>query len=149
MWQRFTERARRTVFIAQERASERNSFLVLPHDLAVGALKAEGSVCEKILDRAGLNVTEFLSTVSKIVSEPGKPGISGQAGLSDSSKEAFDAGVQEAKKLGVNEITSEHLFIGALRASPEIQEILKAKGLAVDDLRQKLIELLDEAKPEP
>jgi ATP-dependent Clp protease ATP-binding subunit ClpA len=149
MWHKFTESAKDTVLKAHECASERKSFLVLPHDLAVGAVKAEGSVCKELLERAGMDVTEFLQEVSEVASEPGKPGVFGQVGLSDSSKEAFDAGVQEAKKLGVKEITSEHIFIGALRASPEIQEILKAKGLVVDDLRQKLIELLDEPKPRP
>lgn len=149
MWQRFTERARKTVFIAHECASARKTFLILPHDLAVGALNAEGSVCKELLERVGLDVDEFLDSISNLISDPGKPGILGQVGLSDVSKEAIAAAKEEAKRLGVNEITSEHLFLGAIRVSLEIQENLKAKGLVVDDLRRKLIELLDETRPRP
>lgn len=149
MWQRFTERARKAVFIAHEQVTKRKTFLVLPHDLAVGALNAEGSVCKELLERAGLDVAEFLHAVSKIPSDPGKPGILGTVGLSDTGKAAIEAAKEEAKRLGVDYISSEHILLGALRVSPEIQEILRTKGLVVDDLRQKLVELLDEPKSIP
>lgn len=149
MWHRFTERARQTVFAAHELATARNDFLVCPEDLVIGALKADRTACRNMLEKAGIPPDDFIAAVSAIERESGKPGFMGQVGLSDSGKKAVEYGMEESKRLASSELTSEHLFLGAIRVSPEIQEILKEKGLVVNDLRQNLIELLDEPETRP
>lgn len=149
MWHRFTERARQTVFAAHELATARNDYLVGPEDLVIGALRADRTECGKMLQKAGLAEDDFIAAVSAIERESGKPGFMGQVGLSDLGKKAVEYGMEESKRLISNELTPEHLFLGAIRVSPGIQEILKEKGLVVNDLRQKLIEILDEPEIRP
>jgi hypothetical protein len=121
MWQRFTERARRVVFFAQEEAARLGENYVGTEHLLLGLVRENDNVAARILEgRLGISLSSIRQETEKQVTRG--PGNLGQAGtraaggqLTPRAKRMVDLAYEEARNLSNNYIGTEHLLLGLIR----------------------------------
>jgi len=134
MWQRFTERARKVVFYAQEEAGNRGDNNVNVVHMLLGLLREDDSVAALIL--LGMNVN--LMSLRRSAEAAAPFNYSGKAGqdrqLTVGGKRLIDFAYHAATELGNNYIGTEHLLLGILRldTEPKAAQILRAAGVTLD-----------------
>lgn len=146
MWQRFTERARRLVFFAQEEAARLGENFVGTEHLLLGMCRDEDHVAARLLER--MNIP--LSAIRVVVSEQAARG-DGHSGqdmqLSPEAKTAIDMAYAEAKLLDNNYIGTEHILLGMLHENTGMAgRILGAMGVTLELMRDMLKTLQSEGK---
>src|SRR5881628_1491668 len=114
MWQRFTERARRVVFFAQEEAGRLGENYVGTEHLLLGLVRENDSVAARILERLGVPLGRIRSDIERQVTRG--HGNSGQdMQLTPRAKRVIDLSYEEARQLNNNYIGTEHLLLGLIR----------------------------------
>ena len=154
MWQRFTERARRTVFFAQEEAGRRGQNFVAPEHLLLGLVREDGTVAAKLLTLQNISLESVREKI-----DPGLTQSERRLGqdmqLTPDAKRTIDLAYDEAKQLGNAWIGTEHLLLGLIRQSEtEAGRILAERGAELEKTRELLRQLQandssDEAPPKP
>ena len=143
MFERFTDRARRVLVLAQEeaRALEHN-FLGTEH-LLLGLISEGEGVGAKALRELGTDYDKLKAAITVVIT-PGAPGTaSGAPPFTPRSKKVLELALAEALGLGHNYIGTEHLLLGMIReASGVAAQVLVAEGLELTKVRSKVIELL-------
>src|SRR5579864_3654314 len=120
MWQRFTERARRAVFFAQEEAGRLGEQYVSTEHLLLGLVREHDSVAARVLERMGVSLDHIRSEIERQVTRgDGKLGQDMQ--LTPRSKRVIDLAYDESRQLSTSYIGTEHLLLGMIR---------EAEGLA-------------------
>src|SRR5947207_11629200 len=114
MWQRFTERARRVVFFAQEEAARLGENYVGTEHLLLGLLRENDSVAARILDHLGIALGQVRASVEKQVT-PGHGNLGQDMQLTPRAKRVIDLAYEEARQLNNNYIGTEHLLLGLIR----------------------------------
>jgi Clp amino terminal domain, pathogenicity island component len=111
IWQRFTERARRVVFFAQEEAARLGENTVGTEHLLLGLARENDSVAARVLDRLGISAASVRGAVLKRVTRgPGNLGQDMQ--LTPRAKRVIDLAYEQARQLNNNYIGTEHLLLG-------------------------------------
>src|SRR5213596_3489170 len=114
MWQRFTERARRVVFFAQEEAARLGENYVGTEHLLLGMVRENDSVAARILDRLGVPLGRIRSDIEKQVTR-GHGNVGQDMQLTPRAKRVIDLAYEEARQLNNNYIGTEHLLLGLIR----------------------------------
>ncbi len=146
MWQRFTERARRVVFFAQEEAGKLGESTVGTEHLLLGLMRDSDSLAMRVLDNMGISSNMIRSEAAKRVKKrEGKLGHDMQ--LSQRSKRVIDLAYDEARALMNNYIGTEHLLLGLVRESEGIAaQILSDAGAEITKMRAVIVSLQDSKK---
>jgi ATP-dependent Clp protease ATP-binding subunit ClpA len=138
MFERFTERARKVVMLAQDEARHFNHDFIGTEHILLGLVKEEGAAARTL---ASLGVT--LDAVRKQVVEIvgyGEPSPSSQAPFTPRSKHVLELALREALQLGHNYVGTEHLLLGLVRQNDGVAaRILSNLGLDADGVRRALI----------
>lgn len=114
MWQRFTLRAQRVVFFAQEEATHLGKAYVSTVHLLLGLVRENDTVASTVLDRLGTSSGRVRSEVERYVTRGNAhPGQEMQ--LTSRAKRVFDIAYDEARLLGNTYIGTEHLLLGLIR----------------------------------
>jgi ornithine carbamoyltransferase len=114
MWQRFTERARRIVFFAQEEAMRLGEQYVSTEHLLLGMLRENDSAAARVLDRMGVSLGGIRSEIERqVVPRDGQ--VSSEMKLTPRGKRVIDLAYDEARQLSNNYIGTEHLLLGLIR----------------------------------
>jgi Clp amino terminal domain, pathogenicity island component/ClpX C4-type zinc finger len=113
-WQRFTERARRIVFFAQEEAARLGENSVGPEHLLLGLVRENDSVAARILERLGVPLGRIRSDIERQVTR-GHGNLGQDMQLTRSGKRVIDLAYDEARQLNNNYIGTEHLLLGLIR----------------------------------
>src|SRR6266566_2826299 len=143
MWQRFTERARRLVFFAQEEAGRLGENYVSTEHLLLGMLRENDSVAASILDRLGVSLGRIRSEVERQVTR-GDGRLGQDMQLTPRAKRVIDMAYDEARTLSNNYIGTEHLLLGLIREGEGLAgRILNKLGLAIDSARKEVMRLQD------
>src|SRR4051812_22845082 len=116
MWQRFTERARKVVFYAQEEAQKHSHGFVQAEHLLLGCLRDEDAASVKVLNILGVSVQELRREVESRL-PPGGANRKDRMTLTPRAKYVIDLAYQEARQLGNNYIGTEHLLLGIARCN--------------------------------
>ena len=143
MWQRFTERARKAVFYAQEEAGKWNQNQVSPEHLLLGLVREEDSMAARILDHLGVKLEDVRKGVQSRL-QPGedKEGEGKDLQLTPAAKQVIDFAYDEAKRLKDNYIGGEHLLLGILREKARIaSETLMELGVTPEGVCEQLEEI--------
>lgn len=145
MWQRFTERARRVVFSAQEEAGRMGEMYVSTEHLLLGLIREKDSFAVRTLAR--LNVS--LDLVRKEVESQSKQGDVNATGkdmmLSPRAKRVIDLAYDESRQMGSNFIGTEHLLLGLIREADDLAgRVLTGLGVELDRARSEVILLQDQ-----
>jgi hypothetical protein len=140
VWQRFTERARRVVFFAQEETARLGENYVSTEHLLLGLVRENDNVAARILEgRLGISLSSIRQETEKQV--PRGPGNLGQdMQLTPRAKQMIDLAYEEARNLSNNYIGTEHVLLGLIRE--EVDRVqAEQEGLPVG---QGVLEILPE-----
>jgi hypothetical protein len=113
MWQRFTERARRVVFFAQEEAGRLGENYVGTEHLLLGILRENDTVAARVLNQLGASVSDMRADVEQQCSQ-GTGQLGQDMQLTPSAKRTIDISYEQATKLNNNYIGTEHLLLGLI-----------------------------------
>ena len=137
MFERFTDRARRVLVLAQAEATElRHNFIGTEHVL-LGLIKEGSGVAAKVLGQLGVHMEETRETVLKTIG-PGSPDtdLSGKPPFTPRSKKVLELSLREAIALGHNYIGTEHLLLGLITEGEGVAaQILIQKGVVPATVR--------------
>jgi ATP-dependent Clp protease ATP-binding subunit ClpA len=142
MFERFTQRARQVIVLAQEEARLLKHNYIGTEHLLLGMLSEAGGVGARALDAAGLTLAEARKQVEESVGR-GKAKPSGHIPFTPRAKKVLELSLREALSLGHNYIGTEHLLLGLIREGEGLggQVIFRA-GIDFDALRQAVIALV-------
>ncbi len=147
MWQRFTERARRVVFFAQEEAGRLGENYVSTEHLLLGLVRENDSVAARILDRLGVSLGRIRSEIERNVTRgDGRLGQDFQ--LTPRAKRVIDLAYDEARNLNHNYIGTEHLLLGLIREGEGLAgRVLQKLGVDLERTRKEVVGLQDGEHP--
>jgi ATP-dependent Clp protease ATP-binding subunit ClpA len=145
MWQRFTERARRSVFFAQEEAGKLGEIHVSTEHLLLGLIRESDCVAARILDRMGISLTRVQREIERQVAR-GDGRVGEDMQLTPRSKRVIDLAYDEARQLNNNYIGTEHILLGLIREGEGLAgRVLDRLGATLDKARHEVIQLQNEA----
>src|SRR6266576_2185577 len=138
MWQRFTERARKVVFYAQEEAGRLGENYVSTEHLLLGLVRENDSVAARILDRIGVSLGRIRSEIERQVTR-GDGRLGQDMQLTPRAKRVIDLAYDEARQLNNNYIGTEHLLLGLIREGEGLAGRVLAKlGVEIERVIQIL-----------
>jgi hypothetical protein len=137
MWQRFTERARRTVFNAQEEAKRLGYPAVGPEHLLLGMVSQKEIIATVILERLGISRFSVRDALqAQIV--PGSDQPEEVTDLTPEGKRAIDLAYEEARRLKNNYIGTEHLLVSILLVEDGLgAKVLNGLGADLESVRRE------------
>ncbi len=145
MWQRFTERARKVVFYAQEEAQKFGEGYVSTEHLLLGLVRESDSVAAQVLEAIGVSLNRIRIEVEKQVPR-GDARPSSDMTLTPRAKRVIDLSYEEARGLGNNYIGTEHLLLGLLRERDGLAgRVLQKLGLEVEIVRPNVMRIQEAA----
>ena len=141
MWQRFTERARKVVFYAQEEAGKLGENYVSTEHLLLGLVRETDSVAARILDRMGVKLGQVRSEIERQVAR-GDARLGQDMQLTPRAKRVIDLAYDEARQLNNNYIGTEHLLLGLVREGEGLAgRVLMKLGVDLDRTRLEVLHL--------
>ena len=143
MWQRFTERARKVVFYAQEEAQKFGEGYVSTEHLLLGLVRESDSVAARVLERLGVSLSRIRTEVEKQLPR-GDARPSQDMSLTPRAKRVIDLAYDEARNLNNNYIGTEHLLLGLIREGDGLAgRVLSKLGVELDRGRREVMALQD------
>jgi ATP-dependent Clp protease ATP-binding subunit ClpC len=146
--ERFTQRARRVLSLAQEEAERLQHSHIGTEHLLLGLMREEGGVAGRVLRDLGLEIHRVEDLVQRL-SNAGQRAV-GKLDLSSGTKRVLELAVDEARRMGHHYIGTEHLLLGLVRINDGIAiDILKRLGVSTDQVRRQTRRVLQESPAHP
>jgi len=150
-FEKFSERARRVLTLAQEEAQHFNHSYIGTEHILLGLLREDEGVGAKVLANLGVSLSKARSAVEFIIGRGEKP-ITGEIGLTPRAKRVIELAIDEARHLSHNYIGTEHLLLGLLREGGGVAaDVLDSFGITLEQTRAETLHVLGEgltrAKP--
>ncbi|MFC1931255.1 ATP-dependent Clp protease ATP-binding subunit [Chloroflexota bacterium] len=146
-FEKFSERARRVLTIAQEEARQMNHSYIGTEHLLLGLVREEEGVATKVLTNLGVGLNKVRSAV-EFVSGRGEKPATGETGLTPRAKKVIELAIDEARQLGHNYIGTEHLLLGLLREGEGVAAgILDSLGVTLERARAETSQVLSQSIP--
>ncbi len=143
---RFTERARKVMQLAQEEAQHLHHNYIGTEHLLLGLLREGEGVAGKVLTRLGVDLEQARQAGEGIVGR-GDHLVSGEIGLTPRAKKVVELAVDEARRLHHHFLGTEHLLLGLLREGEGVGAgVLKSFGLSLQEVRANVIQVLHEQR---
>jgi hypothetical protein len=140
VFQRYTEKARRTIFFARYEASQFGSPYIETEHLLLGTLRADATLSRRLLPN--LSMQALQNEVQARTANFQKIPTSVDLPLSNESKRALAYAAEEAERLRDKHLGSEHLLLGLLRSSGSLAaELLHAQGVTLASARAEVAKL--------
>jgi ATP-dependent Clp protease ATP-binding subunit ClpC len=147
MWQRFTERARKVVFYAQEEAQKFGEGYVSTEHLLLGLVRESDSVAARVLEKLGISLSRIKSEVEKQLPRGDHKAVQ-EMTLTPRAKRVIDLAYDEARNLNNNYIGTEHLLLGLIREGDGLAGRVLAKlGVELERARREVMALQDNETP--
>src|SRR5687767_12219236 len=142
---KFTERARKVLQLAQEEAQRFNHNYIGTEHLLLGLVREGEGVAAKVLANLGVDLNKVRSAVEFIIGR-GERTVTGDIGLTPRAKKVIELSVEEARRLNHNYIGTEHLLLGLVREGEGIAAgVLESLGVSLDKVRQQVIYVLNQS----
>ena len=142
MFERFTDRARRVVVLAQEEARMLNHNYIGTEHILLGLIHEGEGVAAKALESLGISLEAVRSQVEEIIGQ-GQQAPSGHIPFTPRAKKVLELSLREALQLGHNYIGTEHILLGLIREGEGVAaQVLKKLGADLSRVRQQVIQLL-------
>ena len=142
MFERFTERARKVVVLAQDEARHFNHNYIGTEHLLLGLLREDEGVAAQALYSLNVNLDEVREQVESIVGY-GEEGTGAQAPFTPRSKKVLELALREALQLGHNYIGTEHILLGLVRESEGVAaRVLSNLDVDPDKVRREVVRRL-------
>ncbi len=141
---KFTERARNVLHLAQEEAQRLHHNYIGTEHLLLGLVREGEGVAGKVLTSLGVDLEKVRKAVEDIIGR-GDRIVLGEIGLTPRAKKVIEFAVDEARHLNHHYIGTEHLLLGLLREGEGIGAgVLESFGLNLQDVRAKTIQVLND-----
>ena len=142
MFERFTDRARRVVVLAQDEARGLKHNYIGTEHLLLGLIAEGEGVAAKALETMGIKGEAVRASVIEIIGEGEKP-VEGHIPFTPRAKRVFELSLREALQLGHNYIGTEHLLLGLLKEGEGVAaQVLTKQGADLAQVRQTVIQML-------
>src|SRR6056300_7880 len=142
MFERFTDRARRVVVLAQEEARRLNHNYIGTEHILLGLIQEGEGHAAKALEELNINIESVSAEVVEIIGE-GQQAPSGHIPFTPRAKKVLELSLREALQLGHNYIGTEHILLGLIREGEGVAaQVLVKLGADLNRVRQQVIQLL-------
>jgi len=141
---RFTQRARRVLALAQEEAERLNHTYIGTEHLLLGLVKEENGIAGQVLRRLGVTPQKVEEMVLRM-SGPGRRTPHSKPDLTPRIRRVIELAVDEARRMGHHYIGTEHLLLGLVRLGDGMAvDILKSLGLSLEQIRRETNRMIQE-----
>jgi len=143
--ERFTQRARRVLSLAQEEAERLQHGQIGTEHLLLGLMREDGGVAGRVLRDLGLEQRRVEELVNRLT-DSGNRTTGGSLDLSPGTKKVLELAVDEARRMGHHYIGTEHLLLGLVRQQEGIAiEVLRRLGVSPEEVRRQTRRVLQES----
>jgi len=143
-FEKFSERARRVLTIAQEEARQLNHSYIGTEHILLGLAREEEGVAAKVLTNLGVSANKVRSAVEFIIGRGVKPSTN-ETGLTPRAKRVIELAIDEARQLSHNYIGTEHLLLGLLREGEGVAAgVLDSLGITLERARTETTKVLSQ-----
>lgn len=137
MFERFTDRARRVVVLAQEEARMLNHNYIGTEHILLGLIHEGEGVAAKALESLGISLDAVREQVQEIIGQ-GQQAPSGHIPFTPRAKKVLELSLREALQLGHNYIGTEHILLGLIREGEGVAaQVLVKLGADLNRVRQQ------------
>jgi ATP-dependent Clp protease ATP-binding subunit ClpC len=142
LFEKFTDKARRVVVLAQEEAKLLNHNYIGTEHILLGLIHEGEGVAAKALEALGINLEQVREQVQEIIGQ-GQQAPSGHIPFTPRAKKVLELSLREALQLGHSYIGTEHLLLGLIREGEGVAaQVLTKLGADTNKVRQQVIQLL-------
>src|SRR5690242_14135663 len=142
MFERFTDRARRVVVLAQEEARLLNHNYIGTEHVLLGLIREGEGVAAKALESLGIALEGVRQQVEEIIG-PGQHAAGGHIPFTPRAKRVLELSLREALQLGHHYIGTEHILLGLIREGEGVgAQVLVKLGADLNRVRQRVIQVL-------
>jgi Clp amino terminal domain, pathogenicity island component/UvrB/uvrC motif len=143
MFERFTNRARRVVVLAQDEARMLNHNYIGTEHILLGLIHEGGGVAAKALESLGISLQAVRAQVEEIIGHGPEPPPSGHIPFTPRAKKVMELSLRESLQLGHKYIGTEHILLGLIREGDGVAaQVLVKLGADLNRVRQQVIILL-------
>ena len=137
-FEKFSEKARRVLSLAQEEAQRFNHTYIGTEHILLGLVRETDGVAAKTLSNLGVELPKVRSAIEFIIGRGERP-VTGDIGLTPRAKKVIELAVDEARRLNHTYIGTEHLLIGLMREGEGVPAgVLESLGLTLDKIRAEI-----------
>jgi ATP-dependent Clp protease ATP-binding subunit ClpA len=145
---RFNDRAKRTLALAQDEAIRFNHNYIGPEHLLLALVREGEGVAARVLGRLGIEMGRTRAAVERVIGRGDSTTSPSEITLTPRTKKVIELAIDEARKLGHNDIGTEHLLLGLLRDDGSMAcGILKDLGAPLETIRVQVIAALGGQPP--
>jgi ATP-dependent Clp protease ATP-binding subunit ClpC len=142
--ERFTQRARRVLSLAQEEAERMQHSHIGTEHLLLGLMREEGGVAGRVLRELGLRPSQVEQLIERMTSGSKRQGVT-RMDLSPATKKVLELAVDEARRMGHHYIGTEHLLLGLVRHPEGVaMDVFKELRISPDEIRRQTRRVLQE-----
>jgi ATP-dependent Clp protease ATP-binding subunit ClpC len=141
-FEKFSERARRVLTLAQEEAQALNHSYIGTEHILLGLVREEEGVAAKVLNNLGVSLGKVRASVEFVIGRGEKPSTT-ETGLTPRARRVIELAIDEARYLGHNYIGTEHLLLGLIREGEGIAAgVLDSFGITLERARAEIERVL-------
>ena len=146
-FEKFSERARRVLSLAQEEAQRFNHNYIGTEHILLGLVRETEGVAARVLSNLGVDLNKVRSAVEFIIGRGERP-AQGEIGLTPRAKKVVELAVDEARRMNHTYIGTEHLLIGLLREGEGVAAgVLESLSVTLDKVRSETQRILSQSSP--
>jgi ATP-dependent Clp protease ATP-binding subunit ClpC len=143
MFERFTDRARRVVVLAQDEARMLSHTYIGTEHILLGLIHEGHGVAAKALESLGISLAVVRQRVEEIIGRGQQPPPSGHIPFTPRAKKVLELSLREALQLGHTYIGTEHILLGLIHEGEGVAaQVLIGLGVDLDRARQQVIQLV-------
>jgi ATP-dependent Clp protease ATP-binding subunit ClpA len=143
---RFTDRGKRVLALAQDEAIRHNHNYIGTEHLLAALLRDGDTIAARALSSLGIELGKVRSALELIVGRGDQPTSASEITLSPRTKKVIELSIDEARRLGHSHVGAEHFLLGLIREGEGIASgVIESLGVNLSTLRLKVLELLAES----
>jgi ATP-dependent Clp protease ATP-binding subunit ClpC len=144
-FEKFSERARRVLTVAQEESQRFHHGYIGTEHILLGLVREDEGVAAKVLVNLGATLNKVRQAVEGVVEQSEKPATS-ETGLTAGAKKVIELAIDEARSLGHSYIGTEHLLLGLLREGEGIAaSVLDSLGITLERAREEITRIVSQS----
>ncbi len=145
---RFNDRAKRTLALAQDEAVRLNHSYIGPEHLLLGLVREGEGVAGRVLNRLGIELSKTRQAVEQVIGRGDSASSPTESTLTPRAKKVIELAIDESRKLGHNDVGTEHLLLGLVRDDTSVAcQILRDQGAPLEKIRHHVIATLGGQAP--
>src|SRR5215471_16950911 len=143
MYERFTDRARKVMQLANQEAQRFNHEYIGTEHILLGLVKEGSGVAANVLKNLDVDLRRIRLEVEKLVQSGPEMVTMGKLPQTPRAKKVIEYAIEEARNLNHNYVGTEHLLLGLLREEEGVAaQVLRNLGLKLEDVREEVLNLL-------